>query len=74
MILACPRVRHPAVLSCCLISAPPLHPHPSHTLCRFGFVSYDNDDDAAEAIRKLDGTDWNGRRLLVSASASAGLQ
>lgn len=40
-------------------------------LCRFGFVAYDTEDDAAEAIRKLDGTDWNGRRLLVGAAYRA---
>lgn len=27
----------------------------------FGFVTFESDDDAAEAVRKLHGTDWNGR-------------
>lgn len=32
----------------------------------FGFVEYDNDDSAKEAITKLDGTDLDGRPLRVN--------
>lgn len=31
----------------------------------FGFVVMDHGDEVDEAIRSLDGRDWNGRRLLV---------
>lgn len=32
----------------------------------FGFVEFDNDDSAKEAIAKLDGTDMEGRPLRVN--------
>ena len=32
----------------------------------FGFVEFDNDDAAKEAIAKLDGTDMDGRPLRVN--------
>ncbi len=32
----------------------------------FGFVTYATADEAAEAIKNLDGKDWNGRPLAVS--------
>lgn len=46
------------------------HPHPinSHLHAGFGFVEMENEEAAAAAIRKLDGTDWNGRRLLVEVA------
>ncbi|MXV52067.1 RNA-binding protein [Pedobacter sp. HMF7647] len=32
----------------------------------FGFVEMPNDDEAKEAIRKMDGGDYNGRRIRVA--------
>ena len=34
----------------------------------FGFVEMSSDDDAARAIGELDGTDFGGRKLTVSAA------
>lgn len=34
----------------------------------FGFVDYNSEDDAKAAIRGLDQTEWNGRRLLVEVA------
>jgi transformer-2 protein len=31
----------------------------------FGFVALDHDDEVDDAIRALNGAEWNGRRLLV---------
>lgn len=31
----------------------------------FGFVEMSNDDAITDAIKDLNGRDWNGRRLLV---------
>jgi cold-inducible RNA-binding protein len=32
----------------------------------FGFVEYDNDDEAKAAIAALDGSDYQGRQLVVN--------
>ncbi|MDB5185924.1 MAG: rbpA [Candidatus Saccharibacteria bacterium] len=32
----------------------------------FGFVEFDNDDDAKAAIKQLDGSDLDGRRIVVN--------
>jgi RNA recognition motif-containing protein len=34
----------------------------------FGFVEMSNDSEAQEAIKKLDGSDYEGRRLAVSVA------
>lgn len=34
----------------------------------FGFVAMESVEAADRAVRKLDGTDWNGRRLLVEVA------
>jgi RNA recognition motif-containing protein len=34
----------------------------------FGFVEMSSDDDAARAISELDGSDYGGRKLTVSAA------
>lgn len=34
----------------------------------FGFLSLEKDEDADEAIRALDQTQWNGRIVLVEKS------
>jgi RNA-binding proteins (RRM domain) len=32
----------------------------------FGFVEYDNDDDAVKAVEKLNGYDLDGRKITVN--------
>lgn len=32
----------------------------------FGFVEFENDDEAKAAIQKLDGTEFGGRKLVVN--------
>ena len=34
----------------------------------FGFVEMSSDDDAARAVSELDGSDYGGRKLTVSAA------
>lgn len=37
----------------------------------FGFLSLEKDEDADEAIRALDQTQWNGRIVLVEKSKTS---
>lgn len=34
----------------------------------FGFIDMEREEDAKDAIRGLDQTEWNGRRLLVEVA------
>ncbi|TMW63876.1 hypothetical protein Poli38472_014786 [Pythium oligandrum] len=38
----------------------------------FAFIHYENADDAAAAVKDMDGQEWHGRRLRVAFSTSSG--
>jgi len=47
-------------------SAKVIFDHESGRSKGFGFVEFENDDEAKAAIKKLDGSDFEGRKLVVN--------